>query len=35
MNAKQVTYPQTDRGSYFWLLVSIVLSMLSFTAYGK
>lgn len=35
MNSKQVSYPQADRYSYLWLLIGIVLSALSFTAYGK
>lgn len=35
MNTKLVTYPQADRYSYLWLLIGIVLSAFSFTAYGK
>ena len=35
MNTKPVTYPRTDRWSFLWLVIGIILSMLSFTAYGK
>ena len=35
MNTKPITYPQEDRWSYLWLLIGVLLSMLSWAAFGR
>lgn len=35
MKGKLVSYPQPDRWSFLWLVIGIILSMVSFTAFGK